>query len=138
METRLSDEMKPVLRIGSVAELLDVHPRTLRLYEQRGLVRPVRSRGQRKYTSNDVRWLRCLRSLVHEEGYSLPGIAKLLDFAPCWSIKGCPPDVRDACEAKMDARLPCWEVVKGRCSRGGSGCLSCDLFAEHNERAISA
>lgn len=133
MRQSIPDELRPILRIGAVAELLEVHPRTLRLYEQRGLVKPVRSRGQRKYTPNDVRWLRCLRSMVHEEGYSLPGIAKLLQLAPCWEIKNCPPEVRDACEAKVDARIPCWEVMKDRCGRGEKQCAECEVFLSRSQ-----
>jgi len=137
MKPRIPDELRPVLRIGAVAELLEVHPRTLRLYEERGLIKPMRSRGQRKYTPTDVRWLRCLRAMVHEDGYSLPGISKLLDLAPCWDIKNCPPEVRDACEAKVDARLPCWTVMKGRCTRGAQSCQDCEVYATRDKIARS-
>jgi MerR family transcriptional regulator, heat shock protein HspR len=137
MRSPIPDDLRPILRIGAVAELLEVHPRTLRLYEQRGLLKPVRSRGQRKYTPNDVRWLRCLRTMVHEHGYSLPGIAKLLDLAPCWEIKNCPPEVRDTCEAKVDARLPCWAVMKGRCARGARSCEGCSVYEARDQLARS-
>ena len=137
MKSPMPDENRPILRIGAVAELLEVHPRTLRLYEERGLITPVRSRGQRKYTPNDVRWLRCLRAMVHEDGYSLPGIAKLLDLTPCWDIKDCPPEVRNQCEAKVDARLPCWEVMKGRCNREGHSCQDCEIYVTRHQIARS-
>jgi len=122
------DTSRAVFRIGAVAELLGVHPRTLRLYEERDLVSPKRVRGQRRYSHNDIRWLRCLRRLIHEEGYSLDAIIRLLDFAPCWELRNCPPDVRDKCEAAVDRRLRCWQIAERICPHGTQSCENCEVF----------
>ncbi|NSW55961.1 MAG: MerR family transcriptional regulator [Armatimonadetes bacterium] len=116
------------MRIGAVARLLGVHPRTLRLYEERGLVLPERVRGQRRYTAADVRWLNCVRSLIHEHGYSIDAIIKLLDFAPCWELKDCPEEVRISCQAATDRRLPCWQIARLTCRLGGKSCNDCPVF----------
>ena len=42
----MSDRAKPVYTIGVVAQMLKVHPQTLRFYEKKGLVRPGRTEGQ--------------------------------------------------------------------------------------------
>jgi MerR family transcriptional regulator/heat shock protein HspR len=43
------NEERPVYTIGTAAELLGVHPRTLRLYEDSGLIRPARKNNRRLY-----------------------------------------------------------------------------------------
>ncbi|MBN2231723.1 MAG: MerR family transcriptional regulator [Deltaproteobacteria bacterium] len=73
--------------IGVVAELLDVHPRTLRLYERAGLVAPARRGGRRYYSALDLCWLRCMRRFIHDDGVNIAGLRKLLMLAPCWEIR---------------------------------------------------
>ena len=51
----MTDRTKPLYMIGVVAEMLKVHPQTLRFYEKKGLVRPSRTEGQtRMYSEEDV------------------------------------------------------------------------------------
>ncbi|MBN2333401.1 MAG: MerR family transcriptional regulator [Deltaproteobacteria bacterium] len=83
----LQDNNYPLYSIGVAADLLEVHPRTLRLYEQAGLLCPSRRGGKRFYSPNDLNWLRCLRRLIHDEGVNIAGLQKLLQFAPCWEIR---------------------------------------------------
>ena len=80
---------KGVYPIGVVAELLDVHPRTLRIYEQENLVKPERKNGRRYYSEEDVALIRCIRELIHEDGISLMGVKRLMDLAPCWKVRNC-------------------------------------------------
>ena len=83
----IDDQDKPLYTIGVVADLLEVHPRTLRLYERAGLVAPSRRGGKRFYSANDIRWLQCMRRLIHDEGVNIAGLQKLLRLAPCWEIR---------------------------------------------------
>jgi MerR family transcriptional regulator/heat shock protein HspR len=131
----LLESDRPLLRIGEVAEMLHVHPRTLRLYEERGLVTPARKRGQRRYSRNDVVWLSCLRQLLHEDGYSLNAIARLLEFMPCWELRGCPREIYQPCTAARERRLECWEVVERVCRNGRGGCSQCPIAANMREEA---
>ena len=62
------ENQKALYPIGIIAELLDIHPRTLRIYEQEGLIRPARRGGKRFYSNNDLQWLKCLRKLLTDEG----------------------------------------------------------------------
>lgn len=96
----------PVYPIGVAAKLLNVHPRTLRIYEDEGLIRPERQGERRLYSQNDITWVGCLRSLIHDEGISIPGIKKLLQFASCHEITGCSEDTYCSCEAVVDRALP--------------------------------
>jgi MerR family transcriptional regulator/heat shock protein HspR len=92
----------PLYPIGVAAKLLDVHPRTLRIYEDDGLIRPERVGNRRLYSENDLTWIGCLRRLIHDEGISIPGIKKLLRYATCYEIADCPPEVHCNCDAVVD------------------------------------
>ncbi|MDA8163009.1 MAG: MerR family transcriptional regulator [Desulfobacteraceae bacterium] len=98
----LPDAQTPVYPIGVAARMIGVHPRTLRIYEAEGLFRPQYSGARRLYSQNDIQWITCLRTLIHEDGISIPGIRRLLDVMPCWEVAGCPPDIHETCEAKVD------------------------------------
>jgi hypothetical protein len=117
-----------VLPIGAVAELLGVHPRTIRQYERHGLVAPVRRHGQRRFSQNDVRWLRCVRALIHDRGYNIVGLAKLLQYASCWELRECPEEVRRTCDSARDPAIPCWDQRGRHCPDGGQACLNCEVY----------
>ena len=68
--------------ISSAAELLDMHPQTLRKYERLGLVQPLRTLGSmRVYRRDELDRLRLIKSLVDEAGINLAGIRRLLSIA---------------------------------------------------------
>ncbi|MBI2217362.1 MAG: helix-turn-helix transcriptional regulator [Candidatus Rokubacteria bacterium] len=71
----MSDRGKPLYMIGVVAEMLDVHPQTLRFYEKKGLVRPSRTVGRtRMYSEEDVEELARLLRLTRDLGVNLAGV----------------------------------------------------------------
>ena len=96
----------PVYPISVASRLLNVHPRTLRIYEEEGLIKPERRGERRLYSQNDITWIGCLRSLIHDEGISIPGIKKLLQFASCYEITGCPEQTWCSCDAVVDRVMP--------------------------------
>jgi MerR family transcriptional regulator, heat shock protein HspR len=68
--------------ISVAAELLEMHPQTLRKYERLGLVRPLRTLGSmRVYTRQELDRLRLIKSLVDEGGINLAGVQRLLSIA---------------------------------------------------------
>ncbi len=96
----------PVYPIGVAARLLNVHPRTLRIYEKEGLISPAQVGSRRMFSSNDIQWITCIRSFIHDEGISIPGLKKLLELVPCWEIANCPAETHENCEARMDRSIP--------------------------------
>jgi MerR family transcriptional regulator, heat shock protein HspR len=92
----------PVYPIGVAARLLGIHPRTLRIYENEGLINPTHVGSRRLFSENDIQWTRCLRSYIHDEGISIPGLKKLLNLVPCWEVAGCPPETHEHCQARVD------------------------------------
>lgn len=75
------DEMRPVFMISVAAELAEMHPQTLRMYERRGLIRPRRSsKSTRLYSLSDVEKLRRIQQLVGECGLNLAGVERVLEM----------------------------------------------------------
>ncbi|MXI30822.1 MerR family transcriptional regulator, partial [Escherichia coli] len=65
--------------ISVAAELVDMHPQTLRLYERKGLIRPGRSSGKtRLYSERDIEHLREIRRLTQELGVNLAGVEEVM------------------------------------------------------------
>lgn len=70
-----------VYMISVAAELANMHPQTLRMYEARGLVRPKRSpKGTRLYSQADVDRLRRIQEMTGELGLNLAGVQRVLDL----------------------------------------------------------
>ena len=65
--------------ISVAAELAEMHPQTLRMYEQRGLISPQRSpKGTRLYSQTDVDRLRRIQEMTTELGLNLAGVERVL------------------------------------------------------------
>jgi len=72
---------KPGYMISSVAELYQIHPQTLRLYERQGLLKPSRSDGNtRLYTDDDLQKLEIILNLTRELGVNLAGVEVILNM----------------------------------------------------------
>ena len=70
-----------VFMISVAAELANMHPQTLRMYEARGLVEPRRSpKGTRLYSQEDVERLRRIQEMTAELGLNLAGVERVLDL----------------------------------------------------------
>ncbi len=70
----------PVYVISIAADLLGLHPRTLRIYEEKGLVQPARRNHQRLYSERDLERVRMIRHLTQEVGLNLAGVRLLLEM----------------------------------------------------------
>jgi MerR family transcriptional regulator/heat shock protein HspR len=70
---------RPRYMISVAAELVGMHPQTLRIYEQKGLVRPKRTPGNtRLYSERDLERLRLIQRLTTELGLNLAGVEAVL------------------------------------------------------------
>jgi MerR family transcriptional regulator/heat shock protein HspR len=72
---------KGAYMISVVAEMYEIHPQTLRLYEREGLLKPSRSEGNtRLYTEEDLKRLEFILSLARDLGVNIAGIAIILNM----------------------------------------------------------
>jgi len=70
-----------VFMISVAAELANMHPQTLRMYEARGLIEPKRSpKGTRLYSQDDVEKLRRIQEMTAELGLNLAGVERVMDL----------------------------------------------------------
>ncbi len=77
---RLKTDTTPVYAIGIAAELLGVHPRTLRIYEEKGLIRPARRNGIRLFSERDLQRVQLIQYLTREVGLNLAGVRLFLEI----------------------------------------------------------
>ncbi len=76
----LSDD-RGVFMISVAAELAEMHPQTLRMYEQRGLIQPKRSpKGTRLYSQADVERLRRIQQMTADMGMNLAGVERVFEL----------------------------------------------------------
>ena len=79
MET--NSYIEPVYLISAVAEILSIHPQTLRQYEREGLIKPSRTNGKiRLYSQKDIDHIKYVLTLTRELGVNLAGVDIILQL----------------------------------------------------------
>lgn len=79
MET--NSYIEPVYLISAVAEILNIHPQTLRQYEREGLIKPSRTNGKiRLYSQKDIDHIRYVLTLTRDLGVNLSGVDIILQL----------------------------------------------------------
>lgn len=73
-----SSKDRPLYIISVAAELVNMHPQTLRLYERRGLVNPKRQGKNRLYSQADIERLMYIQNLTQELGINLAGVERII------------------------------------------------------------
>lgn len=100
----MEDKDRPLYMISVAAELAGVHPQTLRIYEQKGLVSPQRTRGNtRMYSQADIERLQLINELT-DEGINLAGVIRILDLKGRLDERD---DELDACIVVYASLRPC-------------------------------
>ena len=103
-ETRIESD-RGVFMISVAAELAEMHPQTLRMYEQRGLIEPKRSpKGTRLYSQADVERLRRIQEMTTELGLNLAGVERVLELETKLER------VREAIETQLGSELAAAEA----------------------------
>ena len=73
--------IEPVFLISAVAEILDIHPQTLRQYEREGLITPSRTNGKiRLYSQKDIDHIKYVLTLTRTLGVNLAGVDMILQL----------------------------------------------------------
>lgn len=86
MRSRRDD--RPVYVISIAADLTGLHPRTLRIYEEKGLVQPARRNNSRLYSERDLERVRLIRHLTQQQGLNLAGVRMLLEVSERLEVRG--------------------------------------------------
>lgn len=96
METQGLSPDRAIYIISVAAEIADVHPQTLRIYERKGLLTPKRTQGNtRRYSERDIERLRRIQRLT-QEGVNLAGVTKIFELeSELQELRGHLQQVRD-------------------------------------------
>lgn len=77
----MASHQQPLFTISDMAERLDIHPQTLRLYEREGFIKPSRTKGNtRLYAPQDVEQIRLILHLTRDLGVNLAGVEIILSM----------------------------------------------------------
>jgi MerR family transcriptional regulator/heat shock protein HspR len=119
----------PLFPIGVVAELLNVHPETIRVWERQGIIKPKRRSGRRFYSETDLKRLRFVQSLIAED-LNLPAIRHYLRLYPCWQFDVCPACMHSSASGMCSK--PCWKEEGTYCQVYGdeNACSNCEFLLE--------
>jgi MerR family transcriptional regulator/heat shock protein HspR len=80
---------KPLFTLSVAAEIMGVHPRTLMIYENEGLVIPQRTKtNRRRYSQKDIRKLQFIRFLTQNKGVNLAGVETIIKLIKDADKKG--------------------------------------------------
>lgn len=88
---------QPLYTIGIAAKNLSVCQATLRLWEKKGLIHPVRMGKNRFYSECNMERLQKIKKLLREEHINIAGVKSIINKLLCWEIKNCPSEERDVC-----------------------------------------
>ncbi len=100
---------EPCYTIGVVARMVDLHPQTIRNYEELGLVVPRRTEGNRRlYSPAEVERLRKINRLTQELGVNLAGVEVILHMTE--QIESLQMEIADL-RARLSALLPDQEIT---------------------------
>ena len=97
---------RPIYPIGVAAELLELHPETLRVWERAGLLKLARRNGHRLYSEDDLARLQFVKGLL-ARGLNLAGVRAIVDLYPCWGMANCPKCARTT--ERQGCAKPCWK-----------------------------
>ena len=112
--------------ISYVAELINVHPETLRVWERHGIIKPQRKSGKRLYSGTDLKKLQFIKKLISNEQYTIPAITHFLHLYPCWEMENCPSCMQIS--RTVTCAKPCWKEDGAYCKVSGDEylCSECE------------
>jgi MerR family transcriptional regulator/heat shock protein HspR len=77
----MMNRKRPLYMISVVAEILDIHPQTLRLYEREGFIKPERTAGNtRLYSDDDIEQVRTILHMTRDLGVNLAGVEVIMEM----------------------------------------------------------
>ncbi|WP_407308464.1 MerR family transcriptional regulator [Desulfosporosinus sp. SB140] len=130
------DEDQGLYTIGTVAELIEEHPETLRVWERNDLIHPDRKGYQRRYSNNDVKRLQFIKYLIDKKGLNIAGVKHLISMYSCWYNRNCKGGAYQNSPISVNEAKACWKTKGTYClvaSDKAEMCNSCALLRSCTE-----
>lgn len=128
----INNDDTPLFNIGVVAQLIGVHPETLRIWERHQLIDPTRRNKQRLYTNNDLKRLNFIHTLINKKGLNISGVKQVLSMYNCWHNKQCTGGLKSTSpNDNVNSKL-CWKEENTYCDIKDKSdkCLKCPYYPE--------
>ena len=117
-----------VYTIGVAADRLNMSVHSLRQYEREGLILTHKtSTGRRLYSDLELEKIRCIKEMIQEQGLNFEGIRRLMSLIPCWKLRNCKKDIKEACYPNKDKTRPCWST-EAKCAHPLQDCRDCQVY----------
>ncbi|MFZ7101696.1 MAG: MerR family transcriptional regulator [Peptococcaceae bacterium] len=111
---RKVDKDKGIFPISVVADIINVHPRTLRIYEEKGIIKPCRSENNRRlYSQQDVERLEYINYLTQIKKVNLSGVRIILDL-----LNRCPKELQDEVFSEVQKEIDSFTEDKKKIFQG--------------------
>jgi len=124
-----ADRSMPLYTISIAAKLTNTTVYTLRMYEDKGLIIPHRTRtGRRLYSDTDITRLHGIREHIDQQGLNIAGIKSLMAMIPCWLLKPCTPEEWMQCGAYESTTDPCWQAANKSSACRNEDCRHCPIY----------
>ncbi len=133
MPSKLEQELenaRPVYSIAVAEELSGVTQRMLREYENAGFIKPKRVNSHRRYSRNDIQFIKNVRFYLDKVGVSTTGLKLLYMMAPCWVIKQCG---QTECVAYGKTGIKCWEAIREQGESKLRTCEGCPIYLTYEK-----
>lgn len=129
-DNNMKDNKQGKYLINDVSLMVNLSQKRIREYEKEGFVKPVREArtSNRIYDPFDILQIKRVNYLLHEKGFTLACLRKLLALAPCYKIFCCKK--KETCPAYLNPHRPCWEVRSEIKDSGGCQphCCRCAVY----------
>ena len=108
--------------------MVNLSQKTIREYEKMGLIKPKREprTNNRVYSDFEIEQIQQLTHLIHNEGFTLSCLQRILQLAPCWNIFDCV--VKEKCPAYEYSPSPCYEIRETRETMCTDSCDRCAVY----------
>jgi len=120
--------------ISTVSREVDLSQKTIREYEKMGLVNPRREprTNNRIFSDFDIAQIRQISHLIHNEGFTLPCLRRLVQLAPCWNVFDC--EAKEECSAYQAPYKPCYETRETVETRCDDSCDRCVIYVNRSRK----
>jgi MerR family transcriptional regulator/heat shock protein HspR len=129
MESTLIASTTPVYTLSTTSTLSGIPVHSIRQYIDKGLIIPFKKESNRNLFSQvDILRLKYINNLLNVEGLNIAGIRKLLAIIPCWAVRDCSKEEREACQAYHGDVNPCWEASEKGTFCRNTNCRECEVY----------
>jgi MerR family transcriptional regulator/heat shock protein HspR len=129
MKYHLVESTTPVYTLSTTSTLSAIPIHSIRQYIDKGLIIPFKKESSRNLFSQvDILRLKFIHKLLNEDGLNIAGIRNLLALIPCWAIRQCSDEEREACQAYLSSAYPCWDASEKGTVCKNTNCRECEVY----------